>query len=130
MASSTSKVDETTFSKKDDVTAAGHGEAIDLRLHVDDRGGVRLEPGNVDLDIEVTNVADDGILKHDGEVSTGDDITVSGRGDKDVGTRSSIFHCCHLVAFHSGLEGVDGVDLGDKYTSTIGAKRLGALKQL
>lgn len=56
VASGTAKVDQTTLSKEDDVAARGHLEAVDLRLDVLDRLGVGLEPGDVDLDIEVTNV--------------------------------------------------------------------------
>lgn len=56
VTSSTSKVDETTLSKEDDVAAGGHGEAVNLGLDALDGLGVGLEPGNVNLDIEVTNV--------------------------------------------------------------------------
>lgn len=52
----TAQVDQTTLGQQDDVTAAGHGEAVDLGLDVLDRLGVGLEPGNVDLDVEVTDV--------------------------------------------------------------------------
>lgn len=56
VASSTAKVDKTTLSKEDDVTAVGHEETVNLGLDVLDRAGVGLEPSNVNLDIEVTNV--------------------------------------------------------------------------
>jgi hypothetical protein len=56
VASSTAKVDQTALSQEDDVTAAGHGESVDLGLDVLDRLGVGLEPGNVDLNVEVANV--------------------------------------------------------------------------
>lgn len=56
VASSTAEVDETTLSKEDDMTAAGHQETVNLGLDVLDRSGVLLEPGDVNLDVEVTNV--------------------------------------------------------------------------
>lgn len=56
VASSAAKVDETALSKEDDVAAAGHEEAVDLGLDVLDGRGVGLQPGNVDLNVEVTNV--------------------------------------------------------------------------
>ena len=56
VSSSTSQVDETALSKKDDVAAVLHQEAVDLRLDVLDGLGVGLQPSNVNLDIEVTNV--------------------------------------------------------------------------
>ena len=49
------QVDETTLSKKDDVTSTGHGIAIDLRLDVDNLFGVGLQPGNIDFNVEVAN---------------------------------------------------------------------------
>ena len=55
VASGASEVDKTTLSKEDDVTAVGHGEAVDLGLNVRDRLGVGLQPGDVDFNVEVTN---------------------------------------------------------------------------
>ena len=56
VASGTTQVNETTLGEEDDVVAVGHEEAVDLGLDVDDGLGVLLQPGNVNLDIEVTNV--------------------------------------------------------------------------
>ena len=39
------QVDKTALSKEDDVTAGGHGEAVDLGLDVHNLLGVGLEPG-------------------------------------------------------------------------------------
>lgn len=56
VAGGTSQVDETALGKEDDVAAALHEEAVNLGLDVLDAGSVGLQPGNVNLDIEVTNV--------------------------------------------------------------------------
>ena len=56
VASGTAKVHKTTLGEEDDVTAVGHEEAVDLGLDVLRRGSSLLEPSNVNLDIEVTNV--------------------------------------------------------------------------
>jgi len=56
VTSGTTKVDETTLSEEDDVTAAGHLEAVNLGLDVLDSLGVLLEPRNVNLNVEVTDV--------------------------------------------------------------------------
>ena len=56
MASGTAEVDETTLGEEDDVSAAGHLEAVDLGLDVLDSLGVLLEPRNVNLNVEVTDV--------------------------------------------------------------------------
>ena len=55
MASGTAQVDQTALSEEDDVLAVQQ-VAVHLRLNVLDGLGVGLEPGNVNLDIEVTNV--------------------------------------------------------------------------
>ena len=55
VASRTAEVHETALSEEDNVTAIGHGEAINLGLDIDNRLGVGLEPCNVDLNIKVTN---------------------------------------------------------------------------
>lgn len=52
----TSQVDETSLGEEDDVAAALHEVSVDLGLDVLDAGSVGLQPGNIDLDIEVTNV--------------------------------------------------------------------------
>lgn len=56
VAGGTAQVDQTTLGQQDDVAAIGHQVAVDLGLDVLDGLGVGLEPGHVNLDIEVTNV--------------------------------------------------------------------------
>lgn len=121
----TAKVDKTTLSKEDDVAAAGHEEAVDLGLDVLGRLGVGLEPGNVDLNIEVTNVANNGVLGHGLEVLADEDVSAAGGGDEDLTDRSGLLHSGDLVAGNGGLESVDGVDLSDDDTGTHGVEGLG-----
>jgi len=122
---SATQVDETSISKQDDVSSAGHGVSVDLRLDVGVLFGVGLEPCNVNLDIEVTDVAYDSILSHDLKVLGGDDVSASGRGDEDVSLRSGLFHGGDLVSGHSSLESVDRINLGDNYSSTVRSEGLG-----
>lgn len=74
------------------------------------------------------SLADNGVLWHDLEVLGGDDVSVTGRGNEDVGSRSGLLHGGHLVAGHSGLQGVDGVNLGNENSGTVRSERLGALR--
>lgn len=126
VTSGTSEVNQTTLSQQDDVTAVGHQVTVNLGLDVLDGLGVGLEPGNVDLNVEVTNVADNGIVAHDIEVSAGQDVTATSGGDEDLTLRSSLLHGGDLVTLNSSLEGVDGVNLGDKDVSTHAAEGVGA----
>lgn len=56
VTSSTAKVDETTLSKEDDVTAILHEITVYLGLNVLDRRSVLLQPSDINLNIEVTDV--------------------------------------------------------------------------
>ena len=49
------QVDKTTLSQEDDVAAISHGEAIDLGFDVDNLLGVGLQPGNINLNVKVTD---------------------------------------------------------------------------
>lgn len=118
VASGAAQVNKATLGKEDDVVARGHQEAVDLGLDVDLVDGVLLQPGDVQLDVKVTNVADDGVILHDGKVLATDNVTAAGGGDKDVGLLDGILHGGDLVTLHSSLESVDGVDLGDNDTGT------------
>jgi hypothetical protein len=71
-----------------------------------------FERGDVDLVVEVADVADDGLVLHLRHVVVGDDVLVAGGGDEDVGLVGGVVHRDHAVAFHRGLQRADRVDLG------------------
>lgn len=137
MTSGASQVDKTTLSQKNDAAAGRHVVAVDLGLDGDDLLGVGLEPGNVDFTVEVTNVlrplvfiksrfwhrvmehtANNGIILHDLEVLSGQDVSATGGGNEDLTLRSGLGHGGNLETRNGGLEGVDGVNLGDDDTGT------------
>lgn len=60
MTSGTAKVDQTAFSKKDDVTTILHEITVDLGFDVLNGLGVGFEPGDVNLNVEMANVYDFG----------------------------------------------------------------------
>lgn len=126
VTSGTTEVDKATLGEEDDVTAGGHGEAVNLGLDVLNALGVLLEPGNVDLDIEVTNVADNGVVGHSLKVDTSENVTAASGGDEDLTLGSGLLHGKDLVTGHGGLEGVDGVNLSDDDTGTHAVEGLGA----
>ena len=140
------KVNKTTLSKEDDVAARGHRVAINLGLDVDDLNGVLFEPRHIDLNVEVadarisvrsqpilgylelSSLGDNGVLWHDLEVLSSDDVPVPSGGNEDVGARSSLLHGGDLVTSHRSLESVDRVDLGDEDASTVRSEGLGTLE--
>jgi len=88
--------------------------------------GVLVEPIGVDLAIEMSDVADDGILQHHLEVTALDDSGATGGSDEDAGLLGGLVHGRDFVAFHGGLKGVDGIDLGDQDAGAESAKSLSA----
>ena len=64
-------------------------------------------------------LGNNGILLHDLKVLADNDVSVTGGGNKDVGSGSGLLHGGDLVTGHSGLEGIDGVDLGDDDSGTV-----------
>ena len=128
VSSSASEVDKTTFSEEDDMLARWHGVPIDLRFDVHDGLGVLLQPSDIDLNVEVTNVGDDGVFEHDFEVLAGDDVPVPGASDENVRAGSGVFHGRDFETSHRGLESVDWVNLGDKDASAVRPQSFGTLE--
>lgn len=100
VAVSASQVDETSLSEQDDVSSGSHGVSVDLRLDVADLFGVGLEPSDVDFNIEVTDIADDGILLHDVEVVANDDVSAACGRDEDLTLGSCLLHGGNFIAGH------------------------------
>jgi len=125
VTSSAAQVDETAVSKEDDVAAVLHKEAVNLGLDVDNGLGVSTEPSNVDFDIEVTDVANNGVFGHSLEVLANENVTAASGGDEDLALGSGLVHGGDLVSRDGGLESVDGVDLGNENAGTHAAESIG-----
>lgn len=80
--------------------------------------GVSLQTQHVDLIVEVTNVADDGVVLHLPHVVDHDDVLVTGGGDEDIGFGDNVFEGQHLETFHESLKSTDGVNLGHDHSGT------------
>ena len=103
----------------------GPDHVIDLRLDLFPLQ-VLLEAGDLDLAVEVADVADDGVVLHLVHVLAGDDVDVAGGGDEDVAELAGVVHGHDLEAFHARLQGADGIDLGDEDRGAGAAEGLGA----
>ena len=98
-------------------------DLVDLRLHI-----VPLEIAqarDLNLRVEMADVADDGAVLHRAHVVDGDDIDIARRRAEDVGARRRVFHRRHLIAFHRGLQRADRVDLGHEHAAAGVAQRSG-----
>jgi hypothetical protein len=126
VSSGTAQVDKTSLGEEDDVAAAGETEAVDLWLDDNVLDGVLLQPSNVDLAIEMTNVADDSIVWHNLKVLAEENVSATSGGDEDLTTGSSLLHGGNLETGNGGLESVDRIDLGDDDTGTHSVESHGA----
>src|SRR5258708_57059 len=103
------------FRQQDDALAVRKLDFVDLRLDV--VPAEILQPGNLNLAVEMTDVAHDGAVFHLAHMVDGDDVEVARRSHEDVGTRGGVFHGGDLVALHGGLQGADRVNLGHHDTA-------------
>jgi hypothetical protein len=64
MSHGATQVDKSAFGQKNDVVAVLQGESVDLGLDVGLLGSIVLQPLDVNLTVEVTNVADNCVVFH------------------------------------------------------------------
>jgi len=119
--------------------ATGHGVSVNLRLNIDDRFSVGLQPGNVNFNVEVTDalkysvngmlqnikdnlLANNGVLGHNLKVLASDNVPVAGGSDKNVGFRSSFLHGDNFITGHSSLQSIDGVNFSDQDTGAVASQ--------
>src|SRR5690606_17474091 len=104
----------------------GHAPLVDLRFDLDLlHSGQAGQTGEIDLVVEVTDVAHDGAGFERLQHIDVDDPGVAGRGDDDVGLGSRRGEVVDLVAVHRRLQRTDRVDLGDDDARTLPAEGLG-----
>src|SRR5262249_10271809 len=77
-----------------------------------------LQTRNIEFDIEVAAVADNGAVLHHGEVFTADDLQVACDGHEEVTDRGSLFHRHHAEAIHDRFEALQGIDLRHNHVSS------------
>ena len=114
MTSRATEIDQSSFRKKNDVVSIGEKETVDLRFNINDALGRLLKPCNVDFNVKMTDITDDGVIFHGVEVFSRDDVATSSRGDEDVSLRCSFIHGEDFVAFKTGLESIDRIDFCDE----------------
>lgn len=65
------------------------------------------------------SLANDGILRHDVEMLSSYNVTITSGGHKQVRAWGCVFHSSNFIASHRGLKGVDGIDLSDNHTGAV-----------
>jgi len=108
----TAEIDEATFGEEDDFFSIRKLNLVNLRFDFVPREVADGIDG--DFGVEVSDVADDGVVFHFFEVATSDHIRASGGGDEDVATGDCVVHFQNFKSCHRGLQGADRVDFGDE----------------
>src|SRR6185437_12643079 len=98
VAGAASQVHEAAFGEQDDALAVGEDHVVDLRLDV--LPLVLLERGDLDLVVEVADVAHDRLILHALHVLVRDDVEIARGGDEDVRLVAGVVHGHHAVALH------------------------------
>src|SRR3990172_5339664 len=122
MSGRAAEVHQPSFGEQDDPLAVGEDDVVDLRLDV--LPPVLPQARDVDLVVEVADVAHDGVVLHRLHVRVGDHLVVAGRGDEDVGLVGGVLHRHHLVALHRRLQRADRIDLCHPHLALQAAQRL------
>src|SRR5208283_1278943 len=126
MAFGSGQVDEAAFAEKVDLAS------VFERILVDEgtRGALRrrhlFQSGDVDFDVEVAGVGNDGAVLHQVEVFFGEHALVAGHGAEYVAEFGGFVHAHDTEAVHHGFEGFRGIDFGDDH---LGAATAGAAGQ-
>ena len=124
VAGAAAQVHEAPFREQDDPLAVREDHVVDLRLDVLPLAG--LEARDVDLVVEVADVAHDRVVLHPLHVLERDHVDVARRRHEDVGLVAGVVHRDDAVALHRRLQRADRVDLGDPHLRREGAQRLRA----
>src|SRR5262245_18168722 len=92
---------------------------LDIHLLRFARFDLTLQPGNIDLNVKMPDVADDRIIFHLLDMLGADDVAAASGGYEDISLRGGIFHRCDFKALHRGLQGVDRIDFRHNHAGVI-----------
>ena len=101
MAHGVAEIHKAPFGQQNDAVPVGELDLIDLGLDV-----VPFEIAqahDLNLRVEMADIADDGAVLHGAHVVHGDHVQIAGGGDENVGAGRGIVYGGDLVALHRGL---------------------------
>ena len=126
MPRSAAQVHQASLGQEEDgVSVLREGIFVHLRLDVQMADtGIVHQAVHLYLIIEVSDVADDGLVFHRLHVLQGDDVAVARGGYEDIAFLHGLFHRRYLESLHRGLQGTDGVYLRDKHPCAVRPHRV------
>ena len=124
MAGGTAQIDEAPFSQDYDALVVREDDMVNLWFDV--FPGKITDACNINFRVKVADVADDSLVRHLFHVLSADYPDIAGGGNEYIALRRSLVHGDNPVSFHGGLQGTDGINLGDPDRCSHTAQRLGA----
>ena len=119
--------ENSTFSEQDDGVSIFESELVNLGFNVDSFNvGEGFQFFGFNFVVEVTNIANNGVVLHLGHVVGSDDTFVSSGSDEHVHLVKGIFNSHDFVTLHAGLKGADGVNFGNEDSGTCSFHGLSA----
>ncbi len=106
------KVDQPTLAQDEDLAAVGHEELIHEVAHLAVTDAHLFEPGEVDLNIEVTGVRNHRASLHDREVGLVYDMDVAGDGQEQVSLTGGLSDRKDTIALHDRLKCAGRIHIG------------------
>ena len=124
MASCAAEIYQTTFGQHVNRIAVFESVLVDLRFDVELDGIRSIQALDLDFIVEVTNVADDGLILHALHMFQRQHVFVAGSSDVNIAAAHCCFNGIDFKAFHRGLQCIDRIDLGDDNAAAIGTQRM------
>src|SRR4051812_27398323 len=118
MSCSATKVHQAAFGKKDDILSIN---IVNINLWFDGifcMTIVVIQPGYIDLDIEVTDITNDRFILHQSEMLTGDQVAATRSSNDDVSFFYCVDHFLYFESVHRCLQCADRIDLGNDHAAT------------
>merc|ERR1719277_777277 len=116
MACGATQVEQATRCKHYDAMTVGEHKVINLRFDIfdfDTRELLKLS--HLNLIVEVSNIANNGIVLHFLHVIQRDDLEVSSSGCENVNLVNYRLQCYDLESFHACLQSTYGVNFDDQH---------------
>ena len=110
MPGGAAEIHEPPLGQNDQPLAVRKDHLVDLRLDL--FPDIVAQRADLDLAVEMADVADDRAVMHLAHVVERDHIDIAGRGNENVADRRRLVHRRDLVALHRRLQRADRVDLG------------------
>jgi len=119
VASGTSEIHETSFSKDEYSVTIREFPSVNLRLDVESLDArIVLKSQHVNFVVEVTNVAHNCVVLHLCHVVHHNDSSVSSGSDEDISFLDYSLEFLDIESFHEGLKSTNGVDFSHGNSGT------------